>query len=82
MMNVYFWQIYNIHNRRSGGKSNIIYEAYKNTVMPHGRHIYSKASDMSKANICAYPHPDHALPHCKCVMKCCAKFPRVNITDQ
>ena len=23
-----------------------IYETYKNTVMPHGRHIYAKASDM------------------------------------
>ena len=29
----------NAQNRRSGEKSNRIYETYKNTVVPHGRHI-------------------------------------------
>ena len=50
--------------------------------MPHGRHIYSKESDMKKATICAYPQPDHALPHWKYVMRCCAKFPIINLPDQ
>ena len=36
------------------GKKNRIYETYKNTVMPNGRHIYAKAYDMVKATICAY----------------------------
>ena len=36
--------------------------------MPHGRHIYAKASDMANATMCAYPHSDHALPHWKCVL--------------
>ena len=44
-----------------------INEEYKNTVMPHGRHIYAKASYMEKAKMCEYPQSDHALPHCKCV---------------
>ena len=44
-------------------KAHHIYETYKNTVMPHGRHIYSKASDMVNATMCTYPHSDHALPH-------------------
>ena len=26
--------------------------------------------------------PDHALPYWKCVMRCCAKFPSINIPDQ
>ena len=47
--------------------------------MPHGRHIYSKAFGMAKAAICAYPQSDHALPHWKCVFRCCAKFPCINI---
>ena len=68
--------------RRSGEKSNCIYETYKNTVMPHGRHIYVKASDMAKATMCAYPQPDHALPYWKCVMRCCARYPSVNLPDQ
>ena len=32
--------------------------------------------------MCAYSQSDHALPHCKCVLRCCAKFPRINIPDQ
>ena len=50
--------------------------------MPHGRHIYAKASDMVKATICTYPQSDHALPHWKCVLQCCAECPYVNIPDQ
>ena len=33
--------------------------------MPHGRHIYAKASDVAKAKMCTYLHSDHALPHWK-----------------
>ena len=51
-------------------------------VMPHGRRNYSKASDMSKANMFPYPQLDHVLPHCKCVMKCCSKCSRVNLPYQ
>ena len=36
-----------------------IYETYKNTVMPHGRHIYAKESDMEKAKMCSYNQSDH-----------------------
>ena len=50
--------------------------------MPHGRHIYSKAYGMVKATMGAYIYSDHALTHWKCVMRCCAKCPCVNITDQ
>ena len=35
-------QIQNAQNRRSGEKAHHIYETYKNTVMPHGRHINEK----------------------------------------
>ena len=34
-----------------GEKQIHIYETYKNTVMPHGRHIYAKAYDMEKATM-------------------------------
>ena len=51
------------------GKKKIrIYESYKNTVMPHGRHIKAKTYDMAKAKMCVYSQSDHALPHCKCVL--------------
>ena len=60
-------QIYQI--RRSGDKSHHIYETYKNTVIPHGLHIYSKSYDMEKDTMCTSPQYDHALPHCKCLLR-------------
>ena len=59
-----------------------IYETYKNTVMPHGHRIYAKSSDISKATMRAYSKSDHALPHWKFVMQCCAKYPSVNLPYQ
>ena len=58
--------------RSSGEKTHHVYETYKNTVMSHERHIYAKASDMAKAEMCTYPQSDHALPHGKLVLRCCA----------
>ena len=40
-----------------------IYETYKNTVLPHGRHIYAKEYDMTQDTMCAYPQSDNALRH-------------------
>ena len=65
-----------------GKKSNRFYETYKNTVMPHGHPIYAKAYDMEKATLCAYSQSDHALTHWKCVLRCCAKCPSINLPDQ
>ena len=50
--------------------------------MPHGSHIYAKASDMENATMCTYPQSDHALPHWKCVLRCCSDCPCINIPDQ
>ena len=37
---------------------------------------------MAKATMYAYSQSDHALPHWKCVLQCCAKFPSINFLDQ
>ena len=50
--------------------------------MPYGSHIYAKASDMTNSTMCTYPQSDHALLHCKCVLRCCADCPCINITYQ
>ena len=50
-------------------------------MIPHGSHIYAKASDMENTTMCAYPHSDHALPHWKCVLRCCADCPCINLPD-
>ena len=50
--------------------------------MPHGRNIYAKAYYMTNAAMCAYTQSDHALPQCKYVMRCCDKFPCVNLPGQ
>ena len=39
-------KIQNSQSRRSGEKAHHIYEAYKNTVMPHEHHMHAKAYDM------------------------------------
>ena len=49
-------QSQNAQSRRSGEKEHHIYTTYKNTVMPHGSHIYAKSSDMENATMCTYPH--------------------------
>ena len=51
-------------------------------MIPHGGHICAKAFDMAKAIMCTYPQYDHALPHWKCVLRCCADCPCINVTDQ
>ena len=61
--------------------SNNLFEAYKNTVLPHGKHMFQTASDMEMENICAYPSLKYALPHWKCVLRCCVKFPRIDLTN-
>ena len=50
--------------------------------MPHGGHIYASTSYMENATMCEYPQSDHALPHYKYVIRCCAKFPSVNLPGQ
>ena len=75
-------KIKNALSRRSVEKAHHIYETYKNTVMPHGRHNYAKASDMANATMCTYPRSDHALPHWKYVLWCCAECPHINFPDQ
>ena len=50
--------------------------------MPHGHHIYAKLYDMAKAKMCAYSQSDHTFPHWKYVLRCCAKCPSINISDQ
>ena len=50
--------------------------------MTHGLHIYAKASDMANATMCTYTHSGNAIPHWKCVLRCCANFPCINLPDQ
>ena len=59
-----------------------MYETYKNTVIPHGRHMHAKAYDMAQATMCAYIHSGHSLPHWKCLLRCCDECPHINIPDQ
>ena len=49
--------------------------------MPHGIHIYAKASDMANATICTCPQSEHALPHWKCVLRYFSDCPCINLPD-
>ena len=72
----------NSQSRRSGEKSHHIYETYKNTGIPHGRHIYTKSSDMENDTMCTCPQSDHAFPHWKYVLRCCYDCLYINLPDQ
>ena len=58
------------------------FETYKNSVIPHRHHIYQTASDIYMSKICAYTQSHHALPHWKCVLRCCDNFPHIDIPSQ
>ena len=75
-------KIPNAQSRRSGEKAHHIYETYKNILMPHGRHIYPKGYNMVNATMFPYTQFDYALPHWKCVLRCCANCPYINLLDQ
>ena len=62
-------QSQNAQSRRSSEKAHHIYTTYKNTVIPHGCHIYDKAYDIANATMCTNPHSDHALPNWKYVLR-------------
>ena len=47
--------------------------------MPHGNNMFQTESDMEIAKMCAYTPQKHALPHWKCVLRCCEKCPRIDI---
>ena len=72
----------NAQNRSSGENSNILFETYKKSVMPHGRHIYETASDMDMDTMCAYLPYQHALPHWKFVLRFCSNCPRIDLPYQ
>ena len=59
-----------------------IFETYMNNMMPHGRHIYQTASDMSMATMCTYPLTQHALPHLNHVFHCCASCTHIAILSK
>ena len=47
--------------------------------MTHGKHIFNIASDMDMSTVCAYESSKYALPHWKCVLRCCSQFTHIDI---
>ena len=52
--------------------ANPLFETYKNSVMPHGKHVFQKSYDTAITTMCAYPAYNYVSPHQKCVLRCCA----------
>ena len=70
---------HNAQNRRSGKLSISLFETYKNSVRPHGCHIYNYTAYMDMAKMCPCPSQHHGLPHWKYVLLCCDKCPGITI---
>ena len=73
------YQSCNAQNRSSGEMANSLFDICTNTVMPHENHMFQTASDMAMAKMCAYTSSKYALPHWKCVLIFCAKFPYIDL---
>ena len=72
----------NVQNRRSGEISSCIFETYKNSVVPHGCHIYNTTADMSMAKMCTCTSKYHGLTHWKCVLCCCDRLSSILLPSQ
>ena len=59
--------------------TNYVFDTYKNSVMPHGKHMLKTAYGMDVATMCAYKSSKYALPHWRCVLRCCAKFQIIDL---
>ena len=58
---------------------NCLFDTHRNYIMTHGDHMFQTASDMGMEKMCAYPLSNYVLPHCKCVLHCCVKFPWIDL---
>ena len=58
---------------------NSLFEPYKNSFMPHGKHMFQTASRMAMSTMRAYPSSYYSLPHWICVLNCCVKCPRIHL---
>ena len=47
-------QICNAQNRRSSEMSNCLFETYKISYMPHGKHMFPTAYEIVMSKMCAY----------------------------
>ena len=45
----------NKQNRKSGEMANRVFEKYKNSTMPHGKHIFKTAYDMAMSKMFTCP---------------------------
>ena len=73
------YQSCNTQNIRSVRISNHLFETYKNYFMTHGKHMFQTASDTAMAKMRAYPSSNYPLPHWKCVLRFCEKFPPIEL---
>ena len=61
-------QSHKYHNRKSGEMASRIFETYKNSVMPYGRHIHKILAKMAISTMCKFPSDLYALTHWKFVL--------------
>ena len=49
--------------------------------MQYGKHMFKTLYDMVMATKCEYKSYNYALPHCKCVLHCCAQCPWIYLSS-
>ena len=59
--------------------ANILFKTYKNIFMPNGNNMSKTAYNIEMATMCVYTSSKYALPHFKCVLRCCAQCSWIGI---
>ena len=51
--------------------ANCLFDIYKDSIMPHVKHMCPTAYEIVMEKMCAYKSSNYALTHWKCVYNCC-----------
>ena len=65
---------HNTLNRSYGEIVSRIFETYKNSIRPHGCHIYNTSTEIDMEEMCPCPYKHQVILHCKCVLRCFYKY--------
>ena len=58
---------------------NCLFDTYKNSIMPHGTHMFQTASYMVMEKMCAYPSSNYSLPYLTFVLHFFVECPRIDL---
>ena len=72
---------YVMHKTESLEKRTIVYLRHIKYIMLYGKQMFQTAYEIAMSKILAYSSSKYALPHWKCVLRCCMQFSWMDFTS-